>query len=102
MHEVLLTRGDVQKADPRTQEAIHVRQNCVLVHNDGCHTKAATTVGMGECIRYLIAWEGYKAIQEWLMIMSYDLKGPQVKQARLLLDGVFQEMIGDHQAGVHF
>ncbi len=102
MHEVLLTRGDVQQADPHAQAAIHVRQNCVLVHSDGCHTKAAQNQGMGECIRFLIAWEGYKDIQEWLIQMSYDLKGTQVKQARLLLDGVFQEMIGDSQQGIHF
>jgi len=66
MHEAILTRGDVQGCRPEVQDAIMVRQNCVLVHHEKCHELAATDWGQLKCLQHLILFEGYSVICTWL------------------------------------
>ncbi len=71
LHEALVSRG---KARGVLQERIFTRYNCVEVHQ-ACH---AQLVGAGgreaffKCAEYLIRWEGYLAIKEWLEDLSLD------------------------------
>ena len=66
MHEVLLTRGDVQGLKEHQKLRIFLPENCVLVHPGKCHLEAATREGARKCVVNLIEHEGIKAIQEWL------------------------------------
>jgi hypothetical protein len=65
MHESILTRGDVQ-GNKDLLDLIMVKENCVLVHPDRCHGRAATREGQLICIEHLIKHEGYALIVSWL------------------------------------
>ncbi len=87
MHEVILTRGDVQGADVNVKARIFVRENCVLVHPGGCHLQAASAGGKRECILHLLEWEGESVfawldgMTEWL---SYELIGQKRRMIQIL------------------
>lgn len=70
LHEVILTRGNIQKLPDEIKLMAHTPENCIFVHSGGCHIKAATREGSRLCLFYLFAWEGYDAIFEWLDAMS--------------------------------
>jgi hypothetical protein len=74
MHEVFLTRGDVQMAPSIVREAIHAAENCVLVH-PACHSNAQSAARAKElCAAQLITFEGYRAIKAWLLELEGLLK----------------------------
>ncbi len=89
------------KADPVIAAMIHTYENCINVHS-GCHIEAGTNRGQLECIKFLIAFEGYSAIHTWLMQLSELLRGTQARQALLLLDTAMASMIGDTQQVIRF
>jgi hypothetical protein len=88
MHEVFLTRGDVQGCSDEVKEMIMVPQNCVLVHTIECHVKAADLVGKVLCARQLLVHEGYGVIKNWLAHMEAALKGSEARIAQLYLDAI--------------
>ena len=90
MHEAILTRGDVQGCRPEVQDAIMVRQNCVLVHHEKCHELAATDWGQLKCLQHLILFEGYSVICTWLNQMDELLKGNQAQLAAQKLIDAFR------------
>jgi hypothetical protein len=90
MHEAILTRGDVQGCRPEVQDAIMVRQNCVLVHHEKCHELAATDWGQLKCLQHLILFEGFGAIFTWLNQMDELLKGNQAQLAAQKLIDAFR------------
>jgi hypothetical protein len=69
LHEVILTRGKVQKLPDDVKLMAHTPENCVLVHPGNCHIAAATRKGISLCLYYLLAWEGEDAILKWLYSM---------------------------------
>jgi hypothetical protein len=77
MHEALLTRGDVQGLGTPYKNMIHVRQNCVLVHNDGCHQLAGTLISQKLCCAQIIAYEGAKEVTRWLDTLRATGKFPE-------------------------
>lgn len=58
LHEVLITRGDVQGCSYEVQQMIMVVTNCVNVHPGACHFMAATEEGQERCIKHLLKYEG--------------------------------------------
>lgn len=83
MHEVIITRGDIQGA-PHLAPLIMVRENCVLIHQR-CHWKANTKTGMRRCIRHLLAREGYCEVHSFLLNLDDKMKGTQAKEALRLI-----------------
>lgn len=89
MHEVFLTRGDVQNAPAAVREGIHARANCVLVHPGECHLAAQhTQTGKQACARHLIRFEGYITIRAWLIGLAEQMRGDQAAQALRFLNDV--------------
>jgi hypothetical protein len=97
MHEVFLTRGDVQGSGPTVQEAIQCFYNCVLVHPE-CHSTATTEFGNAACVRHLILFEGYCSIRDWLMGMVELMKGGQAGQEVRYL----RSIAGQMEASLHW
>lgn len=82
MHEVLLTKGDVQGAPAPVKSLINSRFNCVLVH-PLCHPKAQHEhQAFMRCIQQLILYNGYEQVAAWLSNMGAILKGGQVKELK--------------------
>lgn len=65
MHEAILTRGDI-RGNPELSPLIMVKYNCCLVCHGKCHIESATRDGRRKMIMYLISWEGYNNIINWL------------------------------------
>lgn len=80
MHEVLLTRGDVQGSPEEVRKMIMTQFNCVLVHPE-CHTFAGTQIGQAECVLQLLMFNGFHATAEWLKAMDVYFKGGLAFQA---------------------
>lgn len=81
MHEVILTRGDIQSLSPELQAMIYTRQNCVIVHTINCHVLANQKQEQEKCIAYLIEKEGVESILEWLNSISQQIDSSQVSDA---------------------
>jgi hypothetical protein len=92
MHEVLLTRGDVQGCSEKVRNWIMVPSNCVLVHHGPCHLIAVTENGKKKCIMHLIEHEGYNEISLWLRVMERVMKSRQPQWALNLVTEVWNEM----------
>jgi hypothetical protein len=75
MHEVILTRGDVQYNDAVFRLLIYVPENCVLLHPGKCHHEAATKAGQMKCILQLLESETYDGIMAWLESIKAQGKG---------------------------
>jgi len=90
MHEAILTRGDVQGCRPEVQDAIMVRQNCVLVHHEKCHELAATDWGQTKVSPTPDLIRGFGAIFTWLNQMDELLKGNQAQLAAQKTDRCFR------------
>ena len=89
MHEVILTRGDVQKMPDEVKEKIYVRENCVLVHTR-CHQQAATENGQRKCIEHLLKHEGYSKIIEWLeSLKGLFTSGGLIDEAQYLVQRIY-------------
>lgn len=71
MHEVIITRGDVQKWEPYMIDMIFVPQNCVLVHHGECHSKASTREGQILCIQHLLQYEASESIANWINTLPF-------------------------------
>lgn len=97
MHEVLLTRGDVMKADDDVKLSIHVAENCVLIH-PVCHGIAGTVAGKAMCVQHLIAFEGCTRIGKWLELVGSVMAGAQATQeliyVRELTENLFKGDLG--------
>lgn len=66
MHEVFLTKGDVQGAPKEVQELINCRENCVLLHPK-CHLVAQFELrGSLACAHQLLLFNVYDRIFGWL------------------------------------
>lgn len=85
LHEAIITRGDVQGADPEFRLLIHVRYNCVLVHNYWCHDVAGGEEHKIACVRQIIKFEGKRKVAEWIE----DLKTRGVLPESLLHEASF-------------
>lgn len=90
LHEALITRGDISGAD-HLKELVHVRENCVLLHPGGCHSKAATRQGQKQVALMLITWEGLNNILDWLLTLDDLMTGSQAEHAKLLLMEVYND-----------
>lgn len=86
MHEVLITRGDIQ-GNPDLEPVVMVRENCVLVHPKKCHIEAATKEGQKKCIRHLIKYEGKSNLLFWLNTLSVITKSSIANEAYNLVNG---------------
>src|SRR5450759_2877513 len=76
LHEVFITRGDVQSNRSEIQELIHVPQNCVIVHPDTCHLIAQhARMGKQLCAKQIVRFEGYANVVEWLLGVQMAMKG---------------------------
>lgn len=77
VHEVLITRGDVQGAPEYHRDKIFTRYNCVAVHpadSPGkCHEIAQTRAGHDKCVVELILWEGFTQISQWVSDLPFSL-----------------------------
>lgn len=81
VHEVFLTRGDVQGTPADTQVQIHRILNCVSIHPGDCHLKAQHEQKYKNiCARFILKKEGDK-VTSWLTVMDAILKGGSAKQA---------------------
>lgn len=89
MHEAILTRGHI-RGNSSLQNMIMVRHNCCLVHHGNCHINAATRIGRRKMISYLINWESYPKIIEWLSTIP--ATSGQVDEATRLVSEVNNEM----------
>jgi hypothetical protein len=91
LHEVMLTRGDVQFAKDEDKLRIHVPQNCTVLHPGPCHHAAQhTEEGKIACLRQMVFFEGYDALQTWLTEITYALRSRIPVNQRQLL--------GEHRA----
>lgn len=90
MHEVFITRGDIQRhnIDP---ELVFVRYNCVLLHPGTCHIKAATSNGQELCQIHLIKVEGAMPILEWLEEVETYFKSTTITEAKNKIRNLVQE-----------
>lgn len=71
VHEVFLTRGDVQGCSRQAQLAIQSLINCVAVHTGRCHEDAQhTEEGKIACASLIVGKEGLYAVQRWLEMMK--------------------------------
>lgn len=74
MHEVLITRGDIQGNRFDLTPMIMVPVNCVLVHPGGgqskCHQFAHTKKGQEQAVAHLLTWQQQRDIENWLEIMA--------------------------------
>jgi hypothetical protein len=77
MHEVIITRGDVQGSSVVHQLKIFVRENCVLVHP-------------GKCILHLVEKEGLIVILQYLAEMEGVLPRELLNEAINLVQHVNQ------------
>jgi hypothetical protein len=91
MNEVFITRGDIQGRKEILSPMIMVKENCVLVHNGDCHTKAHTTDGQVKCIKHLITYEGFDKINEWLLEMRNQMVSSTPCDARRLLKEIYYD-----------
>jgi hypothetical protein len=91
MNEVFITRGDIQGRKEILSPMIMVKENCVLVHNGDCHTKAHTTDGQVKCIKHLITYEGFDKINEWLLEMRKQMVSSTPCDARRLLKEIYYD-----------
>jgi hypothetical protein len=87
MHEVLLTRGDVQGNSNSLTVLVMNEFNCALVHTIKCHIEAATKEGQKKCIHHLIKWAGKKDILFWLTSVAIVTKSSVAKEAYRLVEG---------------
>jgi hypothetical protein len=93
LHEVILTRGDVQGAERSVRSRIFVRENCVLVHPGDCHQKASTQTGKEACILQLLEWEG-EGVFAWLEQMADCLSIELVEQKRRMIQMLTERRTG--------
>lgn len=86
MHEVFLTRGDVQGAPFDTQIKIYVPQNVVLIHEGDCHLKAQHEKAYKMlCVRNILMYHSEEEIRQWLEEMNHLLRSTAVNEARALI-----------------
>ena len=90
MHEVFLTRGDINDKSSDLLFMIMVRYNCVLLHHK-CHHLAGTMTSQVKCIKHLIRYEGYDKIRDWLEELNDTMKGRQAEDALRLLKEVYYD-----------
>jgi hypothetical protein len=87
LHEVLITRGVVQKAPLLTRLAIHAVENCVGVHATKtiypitCH-QVAQHYESGKVLATQELLKDYDQVMEWLDVMSRLMKGKEPDDAR--------------------
>jgi hypothetical protein len=87
LHEVLITRGVVQKAPLLTRLAIHAVENCVGVHATKtiypitCH-QVAQHYKEGRILATQELLKDYDKVIEWLDVMSRLMKGKEPDDAR--------------------
>jgi hypothetical protein len=59
MHEVFITKGDVQGCPVEVKDLINSPFNCVNVHSENCHLKAQhEPIGKLLCVRQILLYEG--------------------------------------------
>jgi hypothetical protein len=76
LHEVFITRGDVQSNRSEIQELIHVPMNCAIVHPDICHIVAQhSEAGKWDCAKQIVKFEGYANVKAWLLDMQMAMRG---------------------------
>jgi hypothetical protein len=71
MHEVILSRANVQGLPLEERERIFVPENVSLIHHGPCHEIAATKKGSVTCISDILFWEGLDPIYAFIDSMSY-------------------------------
>ena len=87
LHEVLITRGVVQKAPYFTRIGIHSLENCVGVHATKtiypitCH-QVAQHYESGKVLATQELLKDYDQVVEWLDVMSRLMKGREPDDAR--------------------
>src|SRR3972149_8129978 len=90
MHEVFLTRGDIQGRE----DLVHLIMeefNCVLVHPGTCHQEAVTKEGQARCIAHLLVWQGFYSEVFWLTSMAELFKSPVVENTLRLFQLVVED-----------
>jgi len=71
MHEVFITKGDVQKSPVEVKELINSPFNCVNVHSENCHLKAQhEPIGKLLCVRQILFFEGATRVVTWLQLLD--------------------------------
>jgi hypothetical protein len=76
LHEVFITRGDMQSNRSEIQALIHVPQNCVIVHPTTCHLVAQhEEEGKLLCAKQIVKFEGYANVVEWLLGFQMAMRG---------------------------
>lgn len=88
MHEVMFTRGMVQKMDLEDRLRIHSAENCVLVHPGECHQQAATEEGKRKCVRQILEFEGFTRVMKFLEEIRDNMTGGCREQV-LLVHAIF-------------
>lgn len=79
MHEVFITKGDVQGCPDEIKELINSPFNCVNLHS-GCHNKAQhTPTGKLLCARQILFYEGATRVMTWLFEMDNFFAGETVE-----------------------
>ena len=66
LHEVILTRGDVQGLEESLRNNIFVAENCALVHTGACHQKAHTREGQLACVLSILEFHNFEDVLAWL------------------------------------
>jgi len=89
MHEVLITRGDVQNSPDNVRMAVFARENCVLVHHGLCHQQAQHSLdSKRDCVLQLIDEEGLEKVFIWLDRVSGLMTGRFPDEARRFVQTV--------------
>lgn len=79
MHEVFITKGDVQGCPDDIKSLINSPFNCVDLHPE-CHNKAQyTPIGKLLCAKQIILYEGVTRVMTWLFEMNELLKTNMVE-----------------------
>jgi hypothetical protein len=71
MHEVFITKGDVQGCAIEIKELINSPFNCILLHSGSCHLKAQhEPIGKLLCVRQILFFEGATRVITWLQLLD--------------------------------
>lgn len=70
LHEIILSRGAVMKSGDLGLQAIMSEYNCGWIHRDGCHQLGEGGDGRMRGIMYLLRYEGFTPVWEWLLSLQ--------------------------------
>ena len=78
LHEILFSRKSVMGAGHEATMAIMDRRNCGWIHRR-CHHKAEGGEGRLKTIRYLLRYEGYVNVMNFIGLMTEIMKQPLIE-----------------------